>query len=62
MAILHTCVYRILLSKYYVSYRIYLLYKDVNLEAQWLSDRVLDSRPNGLGFEPHRPHYVVVLE
>ena len=30
--------------------------------AQWLSGRVLDSRPNGRGFEPHRRHCVVVLE
>ena len=30
--------------------------------AQWLSGRVLDSRPRGLGFEPHRRHCVVVLE
>ena len=30
--------------------------------AQWLSGRVLDSRPKGSGFEPHRHHCVVVLE
>ena len=30
--------------------------------AQWLSGRVLDSRPNGRWFEPHRRHCVVVLE
>ena len=30
--------------------------------AQWLSGRVLDSRPKGSGFEPHRCHCVVVLE
>ena len=30
--------------------------------AQWLSDRVLDSRPRGRVFEPHRCHCVVVLE
>ena len=30
--------------------------------AQWLSDRVLDSRPRGRGFEPHRRHCVVVIE
>ena len=29
--------------------------------AQWLSGRVLDSRPSGRGFEPHRPHCVVSL-
>ena len=27
--------------------------------AQWLSGRVLDSRPRGRGFEPHRLHFVV---
>ena len=30
--------------------------------AQWLSGRVLDSRPKGRGFMPHRRHCVVVLE
>ena len=30
--------------------------------AQWLSGRVLDSRPRGRGFESHRRHCVVVLE
>ena len=30
--------------------------------AQWFSGRVLDSRPKGRGFEPHRRHCVVVLE
>ena len=30
--------------------------------AQWLSGRVLDSRPRGSGFEPHRCHCVVDLE
>ena len=29
--------------------------------AQWLSGRVLDSRPNGRGFEPHRRHCIVSL-
>ena len=33
----------------------------VLLGAQWLSGRVLDSRPKGRGFEPHRRHYVVSL-
>ena len=32
------------------------------LGAQWLSGRVLDLRPKGRGFEPHRRHCVVVLE
>ena len=41
----------------------YLLYKYTNntLGAQWLSGRVLDSRPKGRGFEPHRRHCVVSL-
>ena len=30
--------------------------------AQWLNGRVLNSRPKGRGFEPHRHHCVVVLE
>ena len=30
--------------------------------AQWLSGRVLDSRPKGGGFKPHQRHCVVVLE
>ena len=29
--------------------------------AQWHSGRVLDSRPRGLGVEPHRRHCVVSL-
>ena len=32
------------------------------LGAQWLSGRVLDSRPKGPRFDPHRRHCVVVLE
>ena len=33
------------------------------LGVQWLSGRVLlDSRPRGSGFEPHRCHCVVFLE
>ena len=31
------------------------------LGAQWLSGRVLDSRPKGRGFKPHRRHCVVSL-
>ena len=34
----------------------------VGIEAQWLSGRVLDSRPRGRSFEPHRHHCLVVLE
>ena len=29
--------------------------------AQWLSGRVLNSRPKGRGFEPHQRHCVVSL-
>ena len=29
--------------------------------AQWLSGRVLDSRPKDRGFEPHRRHFNVSL-
>ena len=29
--------------------------------VQWLSGRVLDLRPRGGGFEPHRRHFVVSL-
>ena len=29
---------------------------------QWLSGRLLDSRPKSLGFKSHLPHCVVVLE
>ena len=31
------------------------------LGAQWLSGRLLDLRPKGRGFEPHRRHCVVSL-
>ena len=30
------------------------LYNKTVMGAQWLSGRVLDSRPRGRGFEPHR--------
>ena len=39
-----------------------LLFMQFFMGAQWLSGRVLDSRPKGSGFEPHRRHCVVVLE
>ena len=32
-----------------------------SLGAQWLSGRVLESRPKGPGFKPHRRHCVVSL-
>ena len=34
---------------------------NITMGAQWLSGRVLDSRPRGSGFEPHRRHCVVSL-
>ena len=37
-------------------------FTQVLLVAQWLSGRVLDSRPRGRGFKPHRRPCVVVLE
>ena len=30
--------------------------------SEWLSGRVLDSRPSGHGFDPQRRHCFVVLE
>ena len=33
-----------------------------SMGVQWLSGRVLDSRPRGRGLEPHQRHCVVVLE
>ena len=33
----------------------------MNLGVQWLSGRVLDSRPRSCGFEPHRRHCIVSL-
>ena len=32
-----------------------------NIGALWVSGRVLDSRPRGPGFEPHRRHCVMSL-
>ena len=40
----------------------YLLYYLSKEGAQWLDGRVLDSRPRGRGFEPHRRHCLEVLE
>ena len=42
--------------------RIFTLNYLLQQEAQWLSGRVLYSRPRGRGFESHRRHCVVVLE
>ena len=33
----------------------------IYLRAQWLSGRVLDSRPRGRGFKPHQHQFVVSL-
>ena len=35
---------------------------EISLHMRGLSGRVLDSRPRGRGFEPHRRNSVVVLE
>ena len=37
------------------------MWLNMTMGAQWLSGRVLDSRPKGRGFEPHRRHCVVSL-
>ena len=34
---------------------------NLNMGAQWLSGKVLDSSPRSHGFEPHRRHCVVSL-
>ena len=34
---------------------------DLNMGAQWLSGRVLDWRPRGRRYEPHRHHCIVSL-
>ena len=34
----------------------------IQMGAQWVSGRVLDSRPRCRGFKPHRRHCLVVLE
>ena len=38
-----------------------LKYHAEHVGVQWLSGRVLDSRPKGRGLEPHRHHCVVSL-
>ena len=54
-----TCVDQILTpSEIVQSFNLTYIYKK---GTQWLSGRVLDSRPKGRGFEPHRRHCVVVL-
>ena len=39
----------------------HLMFMFPNKGSQWLSGRVLDSRPRDRGFEPHRRHCVVSL-
>ena len=48
------------LGKSFCVVRCYIV-TEINLEAQWLNGRVLDSRPKGRRFEPHRRHCVVFL-
>ena len=51
-----------MISSFQVTYNIRLRYfKNHGMGAQWLSGRVLDSRPKGCGFEPHRRHCIVSL-
>ena len=52
---MHNCIVGFLLTRL-------IFVTDKEKGAQWLSGRVLDSRPKGRGFEPHRRHCVVVLE
>ena len=44
------------------SYFIFLFLIQNMMGALWLSGRVLDSRLRGRVFEPHRLHFVVILE
>ena len=46
---------------YIFSYMQYISLSQGEGGMQWLSDRVLDSRPRGRGFEPHRRHCIVSL-
>ena len=50
-SIRHSCTY--------CNHSIYAITPYVTQGAQWLSGRVLDSRPRGHGFESHRRHCVV---
>ena len=49
-------------GKELTSWRLFVMFIVILLLAQWLSGRVLDSRPRGRVFDPHRRHCVVVLE
>ena len=55
--LLHICI----LCNYAFLSSADLFFKKKLKGAQWLSGRVLDSRPKGRGFEPHRRHCVVSL-
>ena len=48
-------LYRFLIFALFLTLKVFLV------GAQWLSGRVLTSRPKGRGFEPHRRHCVVSL-
>ena len=50
----------ILVSEKFVDVHIFPL-EQTHMGAQWLSGRVLDSRPKGRRFDPHRHHCVVSL-
>ena len=54
-------VYLFSYTSFYTSVRILYLFHLSFKGAQWRSGRVLDSRPKGRGFEPHRRHCVVSL-
>ena len=59
----YSCHFSSLTLSYFHRLLFFVTVSQVDLEgAQWLSGRVLDSRPKGRGFEPHRRHCVVVLE
>ena len=64
------CTASLVGSTFWNQEELYTLWKSATLQhirwslvrskgAQWLSGRVLDSRPKGRGFEPHRCHCVV---
>ena len=46
----------------YPQHKYWMRNKEINIPSWGLSGRVLDSRPRGRGFEPHRRHCVVVLD
>ena len=45
----------------YITDRLLMGCKETNQTKQWLSGRVLDSRPRGCGLKHHRSHCVVSL-